>query len=64
MNELRRDLELLVQAVKDSTDRPSGDFNAVRMELLEVLEPIVGIMHDSVVYLQRHSNGNIRLFGG
>ena len=57
MNDLRRNLELLVQAVRDSTDRPDRDLNSVRMELLEVFDPILGIMHDSVVYLQRHYNG-------
>lgn len=57
MNDLRRNLELLVQAVRDSTDRPDRDLNPVRMELLEVFDPILGIMHDSVVYLQRHYNG-------
>lgn len=57
MNDLRRNLELLVAAVKDSCDQPGRDLNSVRMELLEILDPVLGIMHDSVVYLQRHYNG-------
>ena len=50
-------MELLVSAVRQSSELETIDENSVRMELLEVFEPLMGIMHESVVYLQRHFNG-------
>lgn len=61
MNDLRRNLELLVGAVRRSLEQQTISENSVRMELLEVFEPLLGVMHDSVIYLHRHFNGKIPL---
>jgi hypothetical protein len=29
----------------------------MRMEMSEIFSPLLGILHDSIVYLQRHSAG-------
>ena len=57
MNDMRRSLDLLVSAVRQSMDIQTIEENAIRMELLEVFEPLIGIMHESVVYLQRNFMG-------
>jgi hypothetical protein len=57
MNDLRRNLDHLTQAVRRSLDQGAISENNVRMELLDVFEPLLGVMHDSVTYLQRHFNG-------
>ena len=56
MNELRRALELLVSAVNGYKE-VATDQNAIRTEILEVFEPLMSILHDSLTHLQRHWNG-------
>jgi hypothetical protein len=59
MSELRRNLELLVNAVRNSRDQKAIDENALRIELREIFLPIIGLLHSSLRYLQKPYQGNI-----
>ncbi len=58
MNELRRNLELLVNTIRNSMELETNDENSIRIELMEVFEPLVGLLRHSVGYLQRPYEGN------
>lgn len=54
MNDYRRQIELLISSLKQ-TAKEGGI--PMRIEMSEIFEPALGILHDSIVYLQMHYSG-------
>jgi hypothetical protein len=52
MTDLRRKIELFNRCVRQCDDQ-----NSMRMEMSEVFSPLLGILHDSIAYVQRHNAG-------
>ena len=57
MKDMRHSLDKFETTVRQATHQKTISENAIRMELLEVFEPLMGILRESVNYLQRHFNG-------
>ena len=57
MNELRRNLELLVNTIRNSLELKTNDENSIRIELMEVFDPLIGLLRFSIGYLQRPYDG-------
>ena len=53
---LRRNLELLVNAINAYREFKNNP-NSIRTELVEIFEPLMTIMHDSLIHLQRNFSG-------
>jgi hypothetical protein len=52
MTDLRRKIELFNRCVRQCDDQ-----NSMRMEMSEVFSPLLGILHDSIAYVQRQNAG-------
>lgn len=57
MNELRRNLELLVNAVRSSMELKTNTDNSIRIEIMGVVEPLIALLRHSILYLQRNYDG-------
>jgi len=62
MNELRRSLELLISAIRVAIEHKTINHNSIRLELIDVFEPVISLMKSSILYLQRHFNGTSKDF--
>ena len=54
MTELRRKIELFNRCVEQCEDA-----NSMRMEMSEIFDPLLAILHQSIRYLQRHNTGKL-----
>lgn len=52
LTDLRRKIELFNRCVTQCDNE-----NSMRMEMSEIFSPLLGILHESIMYLQRHSSG-------
>ena len=54
MNDYRRQVQLLIAALRQIVTQGG---TPMRMEMSEIFEPALGIMFDSITYLQNHFSG-------
>lgn len=54
MNDYRRQVQLLIAALRQIVQQGG---TPMRMEMSEIFEPALGIMFDSITYLQNHFSG-------
>lgn len=58
LTDLRRKVELFNRCVQQCEDQ-----NSMRMEMSEVFSPLLGVLYESVMYLQRYNAGESCLTG-
>jgi hypothetical protein len=54
MNDYRRQIELLISSLRQTTKQGG---TPMRIEMSEIFEPALGILFESITYLQKHHSG-------
>jgi len=57
MNELRRNLQILISTIRQLFNEENGDENNIRTEISELFDPVLALLRGSVTYLQRYYTG-------